>query len=230
MEAVRIGKFEVGLTKGLLATSIFGHDSFDIISKFDSGHYDKDSLFEIRYDMFDVIDKKDLDNLLKNLTKRDVDYIFTFRSNDHARVKELYRIAMDLDVPAVDIDYSAYSSLHPYITGTSTILSYHSYSMEPLNRILTKIRRRECDVYKVAIKYSDATEFFKDISRVIRFKSITDKPLSFIPMGSMNSFLRVISAVYVSDLNYAMDENATAEGQISVSDFKIMYEAALRMG
>lgn len=230
MEAVRIGKFEVGLTKGLLATSVFGHDSRDIISKFDSGHYDKDSLFEIRYDMFDVIDRNDLVNLLKNLAKRDVGYIFTFRSNDHARVKELYRIAMDIEAPAVDIDYGAYSSLRPYITGTSTILSYHSYSVEPLNRILTKLRRRECDVYKVAIKYSDASEFFKDVSRMIRFRSISDKPLSFIPMGSMNSFLRVISAIYVSDLNYAMDETATAEGQISVSDFKKLYAAASRLG
>ena len=229
MRSVKIGKFDIGSTRGLLAVSIFGHDAGDIISRFDSGHYDKNSLYEIRYDMFDLIGMKDLERLIMNLSDRSIDYIFTFRSDDGDMLKKIYRLAIDLEAPAVDADYSARNSIQDYGSKSKIILSYHAFSRESVNSILSKIGSYDCDVFKIAIRYPEPSRFFSDIPKILKFRKSVDRPVSFIPMGTSNSFLRIISAIYASDLSYAMDEAATAEGQIKASDFRRIYDIASRL-
>lgn len=203
-----------------VAISIYAKDGNDLIRSFRTGARDLKSLYEVRYDLFEKQDRQDLENTVRFLNERGVDYVFTFRSEDSDRLADYYGVASDLNVPAADIEVSVYEELKRSTKFRSLILSHHSFSGERVAEVYGKIFAHNPDIIKLAAIYKDYESFQMDFMHLMEMKKRDRACLSYIPMGERFRFLRVVSAYAFSDLVYAREENETAEGQLTLDEYE----------
>lgn len=218
-----LGKINMDGRETVIATSIFDHDSEALMEAFKSGRRKKEQLYELRYDLFRKKDEKELSSIVDFLNSMEVDYIFTYRSTDVEDLVRFYGLASDMGTPAADIEVSVLGDLNADLKFRTLVLSHHSYSGEKIQQSCREILSLSPDIVKLASSYSRYEDFQDDFIVLQKIKKETGKCMSFIPMGSGNSFLRIVSAYVISDLAYAKEDSQTAEGQLTRSDYETFF-------
>ncbi|BAB59336.1 hypothetical protein [Thermoplasma volcanium GSS1] len=205
---VNIGRFTIGGSIPIVIISIFDHDAKSLTEKFETKKLSDKNLYEIRFDLFDKVNIDEELEIIRALDEMDIDYIFTYRGHDPEKI---YETAITKMVPAVDMDLSLLNKVNRRSPDTRIMVSYHTDSSKDMIEKLDEMLKANADIVKVACNYKDEKNFFKDLIEIAQRKEISGKPVLFIPMGK--SFLRVISAYYVSDMVYAKYDKETAMGQ-----------------
>lgn len=100
------------------------------------------------------------------------------------------------------------------------IVSYHDFtrmpSPEELRSILREISKTEASIAKIAI----TPGCLKDNLTILELLFEADTPLCVISMGELGRHMRAIAPIYGSALSYGYVSEATAPGQMSVSELK----------
>ena len=104
------------------------------------------------------------------------------------------------------------------------MISFHGDNNDDVPALLEDMSKFNPDIYKIALAYTDIEKFLKDLNYLYAYRKKNGIKLAYIPMGSENSFLRVISAYLVSDYSYASYTQPTAPGQISQEQFQAVLE------
>ena len=101
-----------------------------------------------------------------------------------------------------------------------TIVSYHDFtrmpSLEELRSTLCEISETEASIAKIAVTPSR----LRDNLTLLELLLKANRPLCVIAMGELGRHMRAIASIYGSALTYGYVSEATAPGQMSVSELK----------
>jgi len=196
-------------------TSVFGKNPDDLFVKLSSVAADTRRIFEVRFDLFTDHHMESLAAIIGYMNRRKLRYVFTYRTEDADDALEKYQYAARNSALAVDLDMRLKELANDLQGKTPVILSYHGNGEWDLQEIMKNMIMFQAQSYKLANTYSDIDLFLSDLAAMTSLRDKIENPLSFIPMGTGNSFLRVISASLVSDFTYSMLDNESAPGQKS---------------
>ncbi|MGC8608697.1 MAG: type I 3-dehydroquinate dehydratase [Thermoplasmata archaeon] len=213
---LNIGKFTIGNSLSTVVTSIYDDDTHNLIEKLQRKNLSDRNLYEMRYDLFGNASLDNLYPFISALDEMDIDYIFTYRSNNP---EKFYEDAITKMVPAVDIELGYIKKMPIRPVDTKIIVSYHGKDNKNIIEKIEEMASLDFDIVKAAAYYTDIESFLNDLVSVIDFKKSSGIPISFVPMGENSGFLRIISSYFVSDLVYAKYEKDTAPGQPEMSDY-----------
>jgi 3-dehydroquinate dehydratase-1 len=105
-------------------------------------------------------------------------------------------------------------------TNKPAIVSYHDFSGMPnpkdLRLILQDISSTGAAIAKIAVTPAS----LKDNLSLLEFLLEADMPLCIIAMGELGRHLRAVAPIYGSALTYGYISQATAPGQMSVTDLR----------
>lgn len=219
---MRVGRFEIGKNSKNIAVSLFSETSLDLVGKFEESILPAGRLYEIRYDLFAKKSRPDLKFLISSLSAMDISYIFTFRGIPDEVIK-FNRIAVEMNVPALDVDISMAGSIRKGFP--SVIVSKHLNDHRPAPNEFEELFDEECGMVKMAVYYQDYSEFMKDCITSLELRKKYDRAFTLVPMGDRSRGMRLASLVMVSDLAYARSEMETAPGQLKFEE----YSEVLRM-
>ena len=208
----------------IIYTSIFFHDSSQMKLEFEKKKDNFKGHYEIRYDLFNDKSLENLEDLLIYLNSHKVDYIFTFRSSDKNEIEKVYGTALKFSPPIIDIDIKSFIFNRNIFNNSKLMISFHGDNNDDVPALLKYMSKFNPDIYKIALAYTDIEKFLKDLNYLYAYRKKNGIKLAYIPMGSENSFLRVISAYLVSDYSYASYTQPTAPGQISQEQFQAVLE------
>ncbi len=210
------------INKSDIYTSVFFNDYYDLKYNFEK-HLQKDNNYEIRFDLFGKKDFQTLNNVLDYLLKNGINHIFTYRSHNVEELLDIYKKAINIS-PIIDIDINSYAFTRDMFNRSKLMLSFHGENDDNIEEIVKTMVEIKPDIYKIALNYSDLSKFFDDMQYLIKFKNEMGKKIAFIPMGEKNSFLRIISGFFLSDIMYASYKNKTAPGQLSLEEYMNIYK------
>ena len=215
---ISIGGKKLSPSLKSVITSLYADDSDSMINILGKDRNLRRSLVEIRYDLFQERSIRDVDNLLAYLSEESIDYVFTYRGSEN--YLEYYHEAFMYGAPCVDIDSRIAGSIR-VPDNIVRMVSYHgNEGATGIEKICNSLALLDPDIFKIAVKYDNEINFYRDLISLISFFSKSERPLCFSPMGSYG-FMRIIAAFSVSDIVYASyGDNRTAEGQLSVKDCK----------
>lgn len=220
---IKIGKSQGNGNEPLIAISTFDENADTFLKSFSKGSRHFDDLYEIRYDLFVKKSPEELGRILSYLKEKEVDYIFTYRSDSEEEICKYYGIAAKLDAPAADVEMSVYEKLPAGAKFKTLIISHHSFEGGKILPYYEKIRALGPDIVKLASAYRNYDEFREDLAELQKAKAKDRNCLSFVPMGRSSAFLRIMSAYILSDLVYAREEEETAEGQLTKEQYRIAF-------
>ncbi len=209
------------LNKSDIYTSVFFNDYDDFKVNFEKNLQKSDN-YEIRFDLFGKKDSHTLNNVLDYLLKNDINYIFTYRSQNNEELLDVYDKAINIS-PIIDVDINSYNFKRELFNRSKLMLSFHGNNDDNVGKIVNTMLSVKPDIYKIALNYSDLNKFLDDMQYLMKFKSETGNKIAFIPMGEENSFLRVVSGFFLSDIMYASYRFNTAPGQLSLEDYMDIY-------
>jgi len=204
----------------IIYTSIYFQDFAHLKSEFEKKLNNIPGHYEIRYDLFTDRNIKNLEDILFYLNSHDIDYIFTFRSSNKDEIENVYKTAAKYNPPIIDIDINSFIFKRNIFNRSKLMISYHGINDDNVPALLSNISELKPDIYKIALTYTDTEKFLNDLHYVYTYRNNNGIKIAFIPMGMENSFLRIVSAYFVSDYSYASYTNSTAPGQISREQFK----------
>lgn len=214
---MHIGRFEVGRNSKNVAVSLFSDTSLDLVTLFENSVLPSSRLYEIRYDLFAKKSGPDLKYLIGGLGSLDISYIFTFRGVPEEVIK-FNKIAVDMNVPALDVDLSLAGTVGRNFG--NTIVSQHLSDRRPTVREMEELLDENCGMVKLAVTYGDYGEFMQDCLKSLELRKRFDKPFTLVPMGEKSRGMRIASFVMVSDLAYARLEKETAPGQLTYEEYR----------
>lgn len=196
-------------------TSVFGSNPDDLFAKLSSVATDTSRIFEIRFDLFTDRDMETLAAITGYMNRRKLRYVFTYRTEDTDDALEKYLFAARNSALAVDLDMILKELVTDLKGKTPVILSYHGNGQWNLQGILNDMMTFQPQSYKIANTYGDTAHFLNDLAAIATKKSKIENPLSFVPMGNGNGFLRLVSACLVSDFAYSKLDTESAPGQLA---------------
>ncbi len=163
---------------------------------------------ELRFDLSNM-DISSINKYVQNLEKKEVNAIFTFRSDSVSQINEMYSEASNYENILLDIEVKNYPDISFPLRGEKLILSSHYEKSFDTMKMYSKISKFECGAIKLACRCAmkDAVENMFQIERVR-----DERPVSFTPMGSDTS-TRISSAISLSDFAYTYYEREIAPGQ-----------------
>jgi 3-dehydroquinate dehydratase-1 len=207
----------------IIYTSIFFDDFKQMKFEFEHSMKNYSHHYEIRYDLFKKHSMDELEKILQYLNSIDVDYIFTFRSGEKSEIEKVYGKAINYSPPIIDIDMNSFIFKNQPFKDSKLMISYHGKNDDNVKIKLKRMEELKPDIYKIALTYIDYNKFIKDLQYIRAYKKENKVKIAYIPMGNLNSFLRVISAYFVSDYSYASYKEATAPGQITLEQFHTIF-------
>jgi 3-dehydroquinate dehydratase type I len=208
----------------IIYTSVF-FDNFNTMkTEFENNLKDYPNHYEIRFDLFKDRSPESLRNALQYLNSHGIDYIFTFRSDNKEEIRNIYGIASEYRPPIVDVDVNSFVFDNNFFKNSKLMISYHGLNGDSISTKLRDISKLAPDIYKIALTYTDTAKFLSDLHFVYLYKKENMIKIAYIPMGTNNSFLRVISAYIVSDYSYASYKGPTASGQITLKQFNTIFQ------
>ncbi|MEM0139377.1 MAG: type I 3-dehydroquinate dehydratase [Ferroplasma sp.] len=207
------------ISSAKIYTSIFFQSFEEMKMEFDSGKLDVSESFELRFDLFKQHNIESLKAILGFFRKSEINYIFTYRSQNQNELESIYSSAMEFDPPIVDIDINSYKFNRDLFQNSKLMLSYHGINSDSVANKISKMATFSPDIYKIALMYSNNKKFLDDLRYLYAFKDKHKIKLAFIPMGNENTFLRLVSAFLLSDIGYASYKDNTAPGQLSISAY-----------
>ncbi len=203
----------------LVYTSVFFDDFINLKMEFERGLKDYSQHYEIRYDLFKYRSTVDLKQILKYLNNNNIDYIFTFRSANLHESLKIYNTALDYTPPIIDVDIGSFHFNRSIFKESNLMLSFHGLNNDDVRLRIEKLSNFTPDIYKIALLYTDTGKFLKDLAYLYNYKLEKSAKLAYVPMGNNNSFMRIISALTVSDYAYASYKATSAPGQIETYKF-----------
>ncbi|WP_337860286.1 type I 3-dehydroquinate dehydratase [Ferroplasma sp.] len=207
----------------IIYTSIFFDDFRQMRLEFERNLKNYSNHYEIRFDLFKNRSLEELEKILEYLNSINIDYIFTFRSKEKNEIEKVYTRAMQYNPPILDIDMDSFIFKNQTFKKSKLMISYHGENDDDIQIKLKNMWELEPYIYKIALIYTNYDKFISDLQYVRLFKKEQKIKIAYIPMGTFNSFLRVISAYFVSDYSYASYTKTTAPGQISLEQFNTIF-------
>jgi 3-dehydroquinate dehydratase type I len=210
-------------------TSVFAETPEDFFAKLNSVPDGTERIFEIRFDLFADHETGCLGEITGYMKKREIPYIFTYRTGDVEDAREKYIFALKGNAIAADLDVALKELSEDLAGRIPVILSYHGSGKWDLLDVLRMMEKTGADSYKLANYYENLTGFTEDLALISGFRQRIEKPLSFIPMGKGNGILRMVSACLVSDFAYSKMDTESAPGQLSYNDMSSMINTCMRI-
>ena len=207
-----------------VVASVFGKNPEDLFVKLDSVPPNTKRIFEIRFDLFNDHEMNSLSAIIEYMNNRKLPFVFTYRTEDPDDAMEKYSFAAENSACAIDLDIMLKGIVGKLHVKTPVILSHHGKGKWDLPVIIKEMTALQPHSYKLANIYTDNALFLNDLAAVASLRNRIENPLSFIPMGSGNTFLRIVSACLVSDFTYSMLDRESAPGQISYEQMISMIE------
>lgn len=163
---------------------------------------------ELRFDLSGM-DISSINEYLQNLEKKQVNAIFTFRSDSVSQINEMYSEASNYENILLDIEVKNYPDISLPLKGEKLILSSHYDKSFDTMKMYSKISKFDCGAIKLACRcgMKDMVENMFQIERVR-----DERPVSFTPMGSDTSS-RISGAISINDFAYSYYEREIAPGQ-----------------
>jgi 3-dehydroquinate dehydratase type I len=196
-------------------TSVFAETPGDFFAKLNSVPDRTERIFELRFDLFADHETGCLGDITGYMKKREIPYIFTYRTEDIEDAREKYIFALKSNALAADLDIALRDLTEDLAGRLPIILSYHGNGKWDLVDIMKMMENIYADSYKLANFYENLTGFTEDLALISGFRQKIEKPLSFIPMGKRNGILRMVSACLVSDFAYSKLDTESAPGQLA---------------
>lgn len=210
-------------------TSIFAETPEDLFVKMSSIPDRTERIFEIRFDLFASHDTATLGEITGYMKGRGIPYLFTYRNENIEDAREKYIFALKNNALAADIDISLKDLAEDLAGRIPVVLSYHGSGKWELESIIKMVDDIGADSYKLANYYENLTGFTDDLALISRFRKKTGKPISFIPMGTGNGILRMVSACLVSDFAYSKLDTESAPGQLTYEQMSSMISNCLSL-
>ena len=169
---------------------------------------------EFRFDLSAEMDEACIRKYIDVFTENGGYGIFTYRSTSKDLLGHFYQIAMEYENFVMDIDMHYAGVLGKDQRGKTIISSHFTNHTEAEGRV-GKIMEMNPEALKIALPMNTV-----QFTRIINFIGGLGMkiPVALIPMGK-ESYLRVASAITVSDFAYTHYEKRVAEGQYSVQEF-----------
>lgn len=108
--------------------------------------------------------------------------------------------------------------------GVKIIMSYHNFDITPEQEFMTgkleAMRNMGADIIKIAVMPESIHDVYRLMETATYTKEKLDVPLVAISMGALGAITRISGALYGSDITFGVLEQASAPGQIPVSDLK----------
>lgn len=108
--------------------------------------------------------------------------------------------------------------------GVKIIMSYHNFDITPEQEFMTgkleAMRNMGADIIKIAVMPKSIHDVYRLMEAATYTKEKLDVPLVAISMGALGAITRISGALYGSDITFGVLEQASAPGQIPVSDLK----------
>ncbi len=168
---------------------------------------------EIRWDLCKNTGVKECATYLNAIKDMDIRAIFTFRSNDRMQTEKIYGIARRYDNLLLDVDMDQYPFISTPPQKEKLILSSHfSNELEIMGR-LEEISLSGPGAIKLACPFTQSY-LFEVLNMFDRNQF--EPALSIVPQGVEYGYLRIVSAITVSDFVYSYLENPVVSGQSSI--------------
>jgi 3-dehydroquinate dehydratase / shikimate dehydrogenase len=127
---------------------------------------------------------------------------------------------LDIEIESVEkISKQEFAALR---SEAKILVSYHDFKRTPAN--LERVRARLLRVGGDAIKIAAQAESYRDAGRLLELARANRRVL-VIPMGEVGTATRILALRRGSALAYAPVEEATAPGQMALSEMKTIYRA-----
>ena len=142
-----------------------------------------------------------------------------FRGNEEERTDQLFLASKYADF--VDIELRAHLR-DEFIERIDkpVIVSYHDFigmpSQEELRSIVREISGTRASIAKIAV----TPTCLRDNLTLLELLLETDTPLCLIALGELGRHMRAVAPIYGSALTYGYVSEATAPGQMSVSELR----------
>lgn len=108
--------------------------------------------------------------------------------------------------------------------GVKIIMSYHNFEITPEQEFMTEklqaMRAMGADIIKIAVMPESIHDVYRLMETATYTKEKLDIPIAAISMGALGAITRISGALYGSDITFGALEQASAPGQIPVSDLK----------
>lgn len=108
--------------------------------------------------------------------------------------------------------------------GVKIIMSYHNFDITPEQEFMTRkleyMRNTGADIIKIAVMPENIHDVYRLMEAAMYTKEKLNVPLVAISMGALGAITRISGALYGSDITFGVLEQASAPGQIPVSDLK----------
>ena len=108
--------------------------------------------------------------------------------------------------------------------GVKIIMSYHNFEITPEQEFMTEklqaMRAMGADIIKIAVMPESIHDVYRLMETAAYTKEKLDIPIVAISMGALGAITRISGALYGSDITFGALEQASAPGQIPVSDLK----------
>lgn len=142
-----------------------------------------------------------------------------FKGGENERISILSEAAAYSDFVDIELKAVMRDELLAMIDKPA-IVSYHDFvSMPPreeLEAILEEMKETGAKIAKIAVTPLS----LKDNIEILEYLLEADMPLCMIAMGQIGRHLRAVAPIYGSVLTYGYVSQATAPGQMSVSDLR----------
>ncbi|SMD30514.1 type I 3-dehydroquinate dehydratase [Picrophilus oshimae] len=194
----------------LIVESIYFKDIKEMKDRF---KFNKNNVYELRYDLFYDHSIESLPGILSYLNDNSIKYIFTCRLG-----VDYYKIADDYNPWMMDLDINM--EFRP--RNSMLMVSYHGNNNDNVPAIFTIMNEKNPDYYKIALNYNDNKKFVDDLQYLLMKKDEKYK-IVFIPMGRGNEALRIFSGFILSEIVYARYINESAPGQITKDEYESFY-------
>lgn len=108
------------------------------------------------------------------------------------------------------------------------IMSYHNFDTTPEQEFMTEkleaMRNTGADIIKIAVMPRNIHDVYRLMEAASYTKEKLNVPIVAISMGAFGAITRISGALYGSDITFGALEQASAPGQIPVSDLKRMMD------
>ena len=142
-----------------------------------------------------------------------------FNGSEEERIELLCNASEQADLVDIELESKLRDELIRQIDRPA-IVSYHDLSgmpdQEELRSILQEISRTGASIAKIAV--TPARQ--KDNLMLLELLLEANMPLCVIAMGEIGRHLRAVASIYGSALTYGYVSEATAPGQMSVTDLR----------
>ncbi len=195
-------------------------------------------ILELRFDMFDISQEENLEEIISRAGVFNKPLIATIRSEKEGGKRFIdddtrYRLFKEIipSVDAVDIEFASedlFERLKPLIEKENKILigSYHNFNETPKDSVIEEIflraKDRGTDIVKIAVTAKDREDLIRMASFTIRHRK--DNIIT-ISMGEHGKPSRLVFPVLGSMITYAALTGSSAPGQFSVQEMAGYFKA-----